>query len=98
MKALDIAEVAKLSGLPAATLRFYEEKGLSPDIAFAVATELTAKDALKAHAEAEFGIDSENHVSPTQAAISSFIAFALGGALPLIAVTGPWIDLRIQIK
>lgn len=28
MKALDIAEVAALTGLPAATLRFYEEKGL----------------------------------------------------------------------
>lgn len=28
MNLLDIAEVAKLSGLPAATLRFYEEKGL----------------------------------------------------------------------
>ncbi|WP_341705031.1 helix-turn-helix domain-containing protein [Ferrovibrio sp.] len=28
MKALDIAEVAQRSGLPASTLRFYEEKGL----------------------------------------------------------------------
>ena len=28
MKALDIAEVAERSGLPASTLRFYEEKGL----------------------------------------------------------------------
>ncbi|MRG97119.1 helix-turn-helix domain-containing protein [Polyangium spumosum] len=28
MKALDIAEVAKRSGVPASTLRFYEEKGL----------------------------------------------------------------------
>lgn len=28
MKLLDIAEVAKRSGLPASTLRFYEEKGL----------------------------------------------------------------------
>jgi DNA-binding transcriptional MerR regulator len=28
MKLLDIAEVAKMSGLPASTLRFYEEKGL----------------------------------------------------------------------
>jgi DNA-binding transcriptional MerR regulator len=28
MKSLDIAEVADLSGVPASTLRFYEEKGL----------------------------------------------------------------------
>jgi VIT1/CCC1 family predicted Fe2+/Mn2+ transporter len=94
-------ERAELEANPELELRelawFYEEKGLSAEVAFAVANELTAKDALKAHAEAEFGIDSENHVSPTQATISSFIAFALGGSLPLIAVTGPWIDLRIQV-
>jgi DNA-binding transcriptional MerR regulator len=28
MKTLDISEVAKVSGVPASTLRFYEEKGL----------------------------------------------------------------------
>lgn len=75
---------------------FYEQKGISPAIAIKIAEELTAKDALKAHAEAELGIDSEHHVSPGQAAISSFIAFGLGGLLPLIAVTGPWQDFRIQ--
>jgi VIT1/CCC1 family predicted Fe2+/Mn2+ transporter len=75
---------------------FYEQKGISPDLAIKIATELTAKDALKAHAEAELGIDSEKHVSPTQAALSSFVAFGLGGLLPLIAVTGPWTEYRIQ--
>ena len=75
---------------------FYEEKGLSPELAERVAKELTAKDALKAHAEAEFGIDAGNHVSPTQAALSSLIAFAAGGVLPLLSITGPWVDFRIQ--
>ena len=75
---------------------FYEEKGISPDLAIKIAEELTAKDALKAHAEAELGIDSEQHVSPTQAALSSFVAFGLGGLLPLVAVTGPWEEFRIQ--
>lgn len=75
---------------------FYEQKGISPEMAIKIAEELTAKDALKAHAEAELGIDSEHHVSPTQAAVSSFIAFGLGGLLPLIAVTGPWQEYRIQ--
>jgi len=75
---------------------FYEQKGISPDLAIKIAEELTAQDALKAHAEAELGIDSEKHVSPTQAALSSFIAFGLGGLLPLIAVTGPWTEYRIQ--
>lgn len=75
---------------------FYEQKGLSVETALVVAAELTEKDALKAHAEAELGIDSTQQVSPTQAAISSFIAFAAGSLLPLVAVTGPWVDLRIQ--
>jgi VIT1/CCC1 family predicted Fe2+/Mn2+ transporter len=75
---------------------FYEQKGISPELAIQIATELTQQDALKAHAEAELGIDSQQHVSPTQAALSSFIAFGLGGLLPLIAVTGPWVEYRIQ--
>ena len=32
MKDLDIAEVARLSGVPASTIRFYEEKGLVASI------------------------------------------------------------------
>lgn len=76
---------------------FYEQKGLSFELATKVAEELTAKDALKAHAEAELGIDSEQHVSPSQAALASFVAFAGGSVLPLLAVTGPWVDFRIQV-
>jgi hypothetical protein len=75
---------------------YYEQKGISPTLAIKVAEELTTKDALKAHAEAELGIDSENHVSPMQAALSSFVAFAVGGLLPLLAVSGPWTAYRIQ--
>ena len=33
MHLLDIAEVARLSGLPASTLRYYEEKGLVQSLA-----------------------------------------------------------------
>jgi VIT1/CCC1 family predicted Fe2+/Mn2+ transporter len=75
---------------------YYEQKGISPTLAIKVAEELTANDALKAHAEAELGIDSEDHVSPMQAALSSFVAFAVGGLLPLLAVSGPWTAYRIQ--
>jgi vacuolar iron transporter family protein len=73
---------------------FYEQKGMSPELAKKVAIELTAKDALKAHAEAELGIDSDHHVSPSQAALSSFVAFAAGGLLPLFAAMG---DAHIRI-
>ena len=76
---------------------FYEQKGLSLELATKVAAELTEKDALKAHAEAELGIDSEQHVSPSQAALSSFVAFAGGSLLPLLAVTGPWVAYRIPV-
>lgn len=68
---------------------FYEQKGMSPELARKVAVELTEKDALKAHAEAELGIDSDHHVSPGHAALSSFVAFAAGGMLPLFAAMSP---------
>ncbi len=99
-KAALVVERKELAENPEGKLRelawFYELKGISPTLAIKVAEELTAKDALKAHAEAELGIDSDHHVSPIQAALSSFIAFAVGGMLPLLAVAGPWIDFRIQ--
>ncbi len=98
MAALEV-ERKELAENPEHELRelawFYEQKGLSLETAMVVADELTAKDALKAHAEAELGIDSDQHVSPGQAAISSFVAFAAGSLLPIFAVTGPWVELRI---
>ncbi|MEI8231234.1 MAG: VIT family protein [Actinomycetes bacterium] len=99
-KAAIAVEKEELANNPVGELRelawFYEQKGISPKLAIKVAEELTKRDALKAHAEAELGIDSENHVSPMQAALSSFVAFAMGGLLPLLAVIGPWVDYRIQ--
>jgi len=100
-KAALAKERKELKEDPAGELRelawFYEQKGLSLELATKVATELTARDALKAHAEAELGIDSEQHASPGQAALASFIAFAAGSLLPLLAVTGPWTEYRIPV-
>jgi len=76
---------------------FYEQKGISSGLAQQIAQELSSKNALQAHAEAELGIDTDQHVSPGQAAFASFVAFAAGSLLPLIAVTGPWVEFRIPV-
>ena len=55
------AELAELAGI-------YRGKGLSPSLAQQVAVELTAHDALGAHAEVELGIDPENFTNPWHAA------------------------------
>lgn len=72
-------ELDELTGL-------YAAKGLSPETARKVAEELTAKDALTAHLEAELGIRQEDVVSPWQAAGASALAFTIGALLPLAAI------------
>jgi VIT1/CCC1 family predicted Fe2+/Mn2+ transporter len=34
------------------------------------------------------------YVSPMAAAIASFFAFALGSVLPIVAISGPWVEYR----
>jgi VIT1/CCC1 family predicted Fe2+/Mn2+ transporter len=70
---------------------FYEAKGLAPDLARVVAVELTAADALAAHAEEEHGIEVDEPLPPPLvAAIASGLVFALGGlVVVLIAVLTP---------
>ena len=64
----------------------YQSKGLTPELAREVAKQLTAHDALGAHAEAELGINPKDLVNPWQAAGASFLSFAIGAALPLLAI------------
>jgi vacuolar iron transporter family protein len=72
-------ELAELAG-------FYEKRGLEPGLAREVAVQLTAKDALAAHAEVELQIDPESLTSPWHAAFASMGSFFVGALLPLIAV------------
>ncbi len=81
-------ELTELAGI-------YERKGISPDVAHEVARQLTAHDALGAHAEAELGIDPESLTSPWQAALASFVAFVLGASLPLVAILLPVSGSRV---
>lgn len=62
----------------------YVARGLSPTLAHDVAIQLTAHDALGAHARDELGITDINAAKPLQAALSSAISFAVGASLPLL--------------
>lgn len=64
----------------------YVERGLSADLATRVAEQLTAHDALAAHARDELGISPELAARPLQAAFASALTFAAGAAAPLLAV------------
>lgn len=83
-------ERAELAADPAAEQRelaaIYAGRGLEPALAAQVAAQLTARDALSAHARDELGHSSSLAARPVQAALSSAASFAVGAALPL-AVT-----------
>jgi VIT1/CCC1 family predicted Fe2+/Mn2+ transporter len=64
----------------------YVSRGLDPDLANQVATQLTEKDALAAHARDELGISEMLAARPVQAALASAATFAVGAALPLLLV------------
>jgi vacuolar iron transporter family protein len=65
---------------------FYEEKGLAPDLARAVAIQLSASDALAAHAEEDHDIEvDEPPPLPLVAAIASGVVFALGALVVVVS-------------
>jgi VIT1/CCC1 family predicted Fe2+/Mn2+ transporter len=75
----------------------YRSKGLSPQLARDVAEQLTARDALHAHAEVELGIDPDDLTSPWAAAVASFLAFIVGASLPLVAIVVPPHAARVWV-
>lgn len=62
----------------------YVDRGLDADLALEVAKQLTAHDALGAHARDELGISSVMSARPVQAAVFSAVSFAVGASLPLL--------------
>ncbi|MGW7490575.1 VIT1/CCC1 transporter family protein [Streptomyces sp. NPDC054786] len=72
-------------------------KGLTEQLAQEVAEQLTAHDALRAHAEVELGIDPEALTNPWHAAGASFLAFTAGALLPLLAIVLPPAAYRLWI-
>lgn len=77
--------------------RVYIEKGVSEKTALLVAKELTVKDALAAHLEAELQIDENDLNNPTQAAVASMVSFTAGGLIPLLAVMLATQHIRIAV-
>jgi len=83
-------ELAELAGI-------YRAKGLSPSTAQLVAEELTAHDALAAHADAELGIDPEGLTNPLHASGASAVAFTAGAVLPLAAILLAPASVRVLV-
>jgi VIT1/CCC1 family predicted Fe2+/Mn2+ transporter len=80
-------EKAELKAFPEQELtelaQVYEKRGLDPALARQVAEQLTAHNALEAHARDELGINEITKARPMQAALSSGASFTVGGLLPL---------------
>ncbi len=64
----------------------YVAKGLTRELADEVAAQIHSDvdRAVAVHAREEFGIDPEDLASPMLAAVSSFLAFAVGALVPLV--------------
>ena len=84
------AELIELTAL-------YEAKGLSAATARTVAAELTARNPLAAHLDAELHIDPNDLAHPFQAAAASALSFTAGALLPLLAILLPPATLRVPI-
>jgi len=74
MPDIELQELAKI----------YRKRGLDEKLALEVAAQLTAHDALGAHARDELGINEITQARPMQAAFASAMSFLAGGLLPLL--------------
>jgi VIT1/CCC1 family predicted Fe2+/Mn2+ transporter len=99
--ALLAVERGELRDLPGAELAeltaIYQARGLSPGTAAQVARELTAHDALTAHAHAELNINPEELANPWLAAAASAASFTIGALLPLVAILLPTNAWRVPV-
>lgn len=80
--------------------QIYISRGLEPDLARQVATQLTNHDALGAHARDEIGIHENTAANPIQAALASAGSFSFGALFPMLAILlSPevWIEKTVLI-
>lgn len=84
------AELAELTELLAG-------RGLSREVAREAAEQLTERDALRAHARVELGIEPDELANPWHAAFASLVAFTVGAMLPLLAIVLPEASARVPV-
>jgi VIT1/CCC1 family predicted Fe2+/Mn2+ transporter len=96
------AEQEELAGI-------YAARGVEPELAAKVASQLMARDALASHARDELGISHTTRAQPAQAAFASAGSFAVGAVVPLavawlvpasvltVAVTGVSLALLVLL-
>ena len=77
--------------------QIYVKRGLDIELSRTVARQLMTKDALGAHARDELGISEISTAKPIQAALTSAATFAVGAAMPLLAVLASPPDILIPI-
>jgi VIT1/CCC1 family predicted Fe2+/Mn2+ transporter len=75
----------------------YVKRGVDQVLAYEVAQQLMAKDALTAHSRDELGISAITTARPVQAALTSAATFSLGAAMPLLMVVVSPADLLVPI-
>ena len=73
----------------------YKKRGLDDALALEVAKQMTAHNALEAHARDEIGITDELSANPIQAAFWSALAFVVGGIIPVLSVAAIPNDLLL---
>jgi VIT1/CCC1 family predicted Fe2+/Mn2+ transporter len=83
-------ELKELAGI-------YVKRGLDAELAQQVAEQLTAHDALGAHARDELGITHALRARPLLAALASAAAFSVGGVLPLISAIIAPANVRVPV-
>ena len=85
---LELKEMPEIELLELANI--YQERGLDKELSIQVAQQLTAHNALEAHARDELGINEITQAKPLQAAFASGLAFIMGGILPIfVALFAP---------
>ena len=76
----------------------YEARGLTPELAAEVATQLMQHDALGAHSRDELGISQTLAARPVQAAFASALTFTAGAGLPLLAaLLAPTANVEVAV-